>query len=214
VKFHQTPRLGTEEEDPDPRDLMGHYKRSKYQAELQVRHMASQGLPVVIVNPTAPVGTADAKPTPTGQVILDFLRGRMPFYLDTGLNLVDVEDVAAGHLLALQRGKVGCRYILGNRNVTLKEMLEMLAVITGRRAPRWRVPYWMVLAAGHLDMAVEGMLLRRPPRIPLEGVKQARKYMWVDCSRAVRELGMPQSSVEGALEKAVRWYREKGYVKG
>ena len=212
VRFHANGTLASEEEDPAPGDLEGHYKRSKFQAEREARYMATQGLPVIIVNPTAAVGLGDAKPTPTGQMILDFVRGRMPAYINTGLNIVDVEDVAAGHLLALKRGQPGRRYLLGNQNVTLREVFHMLARITGRRPPRLRLPYWVALAAGRIDHVVEGNLLRRAPRIPLEGVKQARKRMWVDCSRAVRELGMPQTAIEEALEKAVRWFRDNGYV--
>ena len=205
-------RLATEAMEPSPKELAGYYKHSKYLAEVEARKLAARGLPVVIVNPTTPVGRGDVKPTPTGQMVLDFLRGRMPAFIDTGLNLVDVEDVAVGHLLAMEKGQPGQRYLLGNRNVTLRQIFEMMANITGRRAPRLKLPYWLALAAAYADALVEGKMLHRPPRIPLEGLKTAKKPAWVDCSKAVRELGMPQTPVEEALEKAVRWFRDNGYV--
>ena len=205
-------KLSTEETLLDPSHLIGHYKNSKYQAELLAFEMAAEGLPLVVVNPTAPVGPWDVKPTPTGRIILDFMRGRIPAYLDTGLNLVDVEDVAEGHILALEHGIPGQRYLLGNKNVSLIDMFRMLQAITGRRAPRWRIPDWMALAAGYLDEAVEGRILSREPRIPVEGIKTARSPMSVDCEKAIRELGLPQNSVEVALEKAVTWFTDYGYV--
>lgn len=192
-------------------EMVGHYKRSKFLAEQEARRAAAEGLPVVIVNPTTPVGPGDWKPTPTGRIILDFLNGRMPGYVHTGLNLVPVEDVAAGHLLAAERGRVGERYILGGRNLTLKEILEVLARITGRPAPRLRLPYVVALAAGYADHLVS-RVLGREPQIPLEGVRMARHKMFVDCSRAARELCFTAGPVEQALERAVRWYEENGYV--
>jgi dihydroflavonol-4-reductase len=202
----------TEETRLDPRHLAGHYKKSKYQAELLALKMASEGLPLIVVNPTTPVGAWDVKPTPTGRMVLDFLRGRIPVYLDTGMNLVDVDDVAVGHILAMERGKPGHRYLLGNRNVTLKEVLDMLQEITGLPAPRWRAPYWLVIGAGYLDQLVESSLMRREPRIPLEGVKVSRTPMYVDCQKAVTELGLPQSSVMDALERSVKWFVDYGYT--
>ncbi len=192
-------------------EMIGHYKRSKLQAEEEAMKAAERGLPVVIVNPTTPVGPGDAKPTPTGRILLDFLRGRMPAYVDTGLNLVAVEDVAKGHLLAAERGKVGERYILGNRNMTLKEILDVLARITGRPAPRLRLPHAVAYAAGLAD-EWRARVTGREPRIPLEGVRMSRHKMFVDCSRAVRELGFAPEPVEAALERAVGWYREHGYA--
>jgi dihydroflavonol-4-reductase len=214
VKFHPPPRLGNEEEDPDPEDLVGHYKKSKYQAEMLVRHMSSQGTPVVIVNPTTPIGPGDAKPTPTGRVVLDILRKRIPAYVKTGLNLVAVEDVATGHLLAMDRGQIGRRYILGHRNVTLKQFLDMTARIARVKPPLWCIPHIFALTAAYLDLIIEGKVLRREPHVPIEGVRQSSKYMWVDCSRAISELGLPQSPIEDALERAVYWYTVNGYVKG
>ncbi|HLB29086.1 MAG TPA: hopanoid-associated sugar epimerase [Dehalococcoidia bacterium] len=200
--------LGTEGMGLAPDSLYGDYKRSKYMAEVEALKIARQGLPLVIVSPTAPVGWGDVRPTPTGQMILDFLRGRMPAYVDVGLNLIDVEDVAAGHRLALERGRPGERYILGHRNMTLKEMLDMLSTVAGRPAPRLRLPRWLVLAAAYLDEGVEGRLLRRPPRVPLAAARTAGRREIYDASKAVWELGLPQSPIEAALAKAVRWFRE------
>ena len=204
--------VGAEDAEPDPRHLVGNYKKSKYQAEQVALKLAGQGLPVVVVNPTAPVGPWDVKPTPTGKIVLDFLRGRIPAYLDTGMNVVDVEDVAVGHILAMEKGKPGQRYLLGNRNLSLKEIFDILQELTGKRAPRWLVPFWAAIGAGYIDWMVEGNLLRREPRIPLEGVKVSQKPMYVNCQKAVTELGMPQSPVEAALEKAVRWFNDYGYT--
>jgi len=193
-------------------EMIGHYKRSKFLAEQEARRAAADGLPVVIVNPTAPVGPGDWKPTPTGRILLDFLCGRMPAYVDTGLNVVPVEDVAMGHLLAAERGRVGERYILGGRNMTLKEILDSLAAVAGRPAPRVRLPHVLALAAGYADQGL-ARVLGREPQIPLEGVRMARHKMWVDASKAARELGFRAGSVEAALERAVRWYEANGYVK-
>jgi dihydroflavonol-4-reductase len=197
-----------------PSDLVGPYKRTKYEAERIARRLAAQGAPIVIVNPTAPVGPGDVRPTPTGQVIVNFLRGAMPAYVDTGLNLIDVADVAEGHALALEHGTPGQRYILGNAegNVTLQAMLEILAKETARPAPRRRVPYRLALAAAYVDHVVEGMILGREPRIPLEGTRMAATPMWADPSKAVRELGLPQSSVKAALSAAAAWFAVQGYT--
>ena len=192
-------------------EMIGHYKRSKFLAEQEAIRAAADGVPVVIVNPTTPVGPGDWKPTPTGRIILDFLNGRMLGYVDTGLNLVPVEDAAAGHLLAAERGRVGERYILGGRNMTLKQILDVLSGITGRPAPRFRLPHAVALAASYADSVVS-RLLGREPQIPLEGVRMARHKMFVDCSKAARELGFTAGPVEPALERAVRWYEENGYV--
>ena len=204
--------LGDEETPLDRRQLVGHYKKSKYQAERLALEMADDGLPVVVVNPTAPVGPWDVKPTPTGGIILDFMRGRIPGYLDTGMNLVDVEDVAAGHISAMEVGEPGQRYILGNRNVHLKDMLRMLQDVTGKPAPRLRLPYWLALGAGYIDQMVEGSLMGRQPRIPVEGLKVAKHPMYVSAEKSVRKLGIPQQPVEAALEKAVRWFIDHNYV--
>jgi dihydroflavonol-4-reductase len=192
-------------------EMVGHYKRSKFLAEQEALLASQAGLPLVIVNPTAPVGPGDWKPTPTGQIILDFLNGKMPAYVDTGLNVVPVEDAAWGHLLAADRGRVGERYILGGRNMTLKEIFDILSTLSGRPSPRLRLPYAVALAAGYADTAVS-RLLGREPRIPLEGVRMARHKMFVDCSKAPRDLGFRAGSVEGALERAVRWYTDNNFV--
>lgn len=194
-------------------DLVGPYKRSKYLAEQVVLELAGQGLPVVVVNPSAPVGTYDSKPTPTGRFILDFLNRKLFAYTDTGLNLVDAEDVAEGHFLAAEKGKIGERYILGNRNMEFRAILEVLAGITGLRAPRLRLPHAAVLFMAYANHLFSRGLLGREPGIPLEGVKLARKKMFFDPAKACRELGLPQTPVEQALEKAVRWYRDHGYVR-
>jgi dihydroflavonol-4-reductase len=193
--------------------MIGHYKRSKFLAEIEAMKAAGAGLPVVIVNPTAPVGPGDWKPTPTGRIILDFLNGRMPAYVDTGLNVVAVEDVAAGHILAAEKGRVGERYILGGRNMTLKEILDALARISGRPAPRIRMPHAVALGAAYADLGFS-RLLRREPRIPIEGVKMSRHRMFVASDKAQRELGFAPTSAEAALRRAVRWYEEHGYVQG
>lgn len=210
------PKDGTPGDERTPvalGDMVGHYKRSKFLAEEEARRAAARGVPVVIVNPSTPVGPNDIKPTETGRIITRFLNGEMPCFLDTGLNLVDVDDVAEGHLLAAEKGRVGERYILGNRNMTLREILECLAEISGRRAPRARIPYRLALGIAHVDQFVSGTLLGREPQVPVEGVRMARKRMFFDGTRAVRELGLPQTPVEAALERAVRWFCDHGYVR-
>lgn len=192
-------------------EMIGHYKRSKWLAEQEALAAAERGVSVVIVNPTTPVGPGDWKPTPTGRIILDFLRGRMPAYVDTGLNLLPVEDAAAGHLLAAERGRVGERYILGGENMTLREILSVLANITRRKTPRIRLPHWIALLAGWVDTGF-AELTGREPRVPLEGVRMARHKMFVDDSKARRELGFAPGPVVAALERAVRWYEANGYL--
>ena len=191
----------------------GHYRESKYRAEQAALELAERGLPVVVVNPTAPLGPWDVKPTPTGRMVLDFIRGELPSYLDTGMNFVDVADVAAGHVLALERGEPGQRYLLGNRNLAFKELLEMLRQITGQPLPRFRVPIPLALLSGSLDELIEGRLLGREPKIPLDGVKLVRDPMYVSCQKAIDQLGLPQSPVEAALERAVQWFTDYGYVR-
>lgn len=192
-------------------EMIGHYKRSKFLAEEVAIEAAASGAPVVIVNPTAPVGPWDWKPTPTGRIILDFLKGKMPAYVDTGLNVAAVEDIAAGHLLAAEKGCIGERYILGGRNMTLKQILDALSAITGRRAPRIRLPHAVALAAGYADQLFS-RLAGREPQIPVEGVKMSRHRMFVESDKAARELGYKPTSVEAALERAVRWYEQHGYL--
>jgi len=191
--------------------MIGHYKRSKFLAELEAIRAAGAGVPVVIVNPTAPVGPADWKPTPTGRIIVDFLNGKMPAYVDTGLNVAPVEDVAKGHLLAGEKGRIGERYILGGRNMTLKQILDALAPIAGRPAPRFKLPHAVALAAGYAD-ELYSRIAGREPQIPVEGVKMSRHRMFVATGKAERELGYEPGPVEAALERSVRWYQEHGYV--
>jgi dihydroflavonol-4-reductase len=191
--------------------MVGWYKQSKWLAEQEVLAATANGFPAVIVNPTTPIGPGDAKPTPTGRMIVDFLNGRMPAYVDTGLNFVAVEDAAAGHLLAAERGRLGERYILGAENLTLKQALELLGRASGKMAPRWRLPHAVALAAGYGDAAMS-RLLRREPRIPLEGVRMARHNMFVRTEKARHELGFSPGPVAAALERAVRWYESNGYV--
>jgi len=204
--------LGTEETPVSLSQMAGDYKRSKYLAEQEVLKLARAGLPVVIVNPSAPVGQGDIKPTPTGQMIVDFMKGRMWAYIETGMNLVDVDDVAVGHLLAMERGRVGERYILGNQNLSLREIFEILSKLTGVTAPRIKLPWQAILPLAHLNRWIADYLTHQSPRIPLEGVRMAKYRMHYDCSKAVRELGLPQNPVELALEKAVRWFRAHGYA--
>ncbi|MEE9199704.1 MAG: hopanoid-associated sugar epimerase [Dehalococcoidia bacterium] len=192
----------------DVSDIVDGYHRSKFLAEAEALAYCSRGLPLVIVNPTAPVGPWDVKPTPTGKLVLDFLKGRIPAYIDTGLNLVHVRDVARGHILAMERGRVGECYILGNRNVTLKEAFRLLSRIAHRRAPLLRIPYWVALGTAYMDRWLSGSLLRREPMVPLAGVPIARDPMFYDSSKAVRELGLPQTPIEEALEEAAAWFRE------
>lgn len=204
--------VGTEETPVSLSQMAGDYKRSKYLAEQEVLKFARAGFPVVIVNPSAPVGAGDVKPTPTGQMIVDFMKGRMFAYMETGMNLIDVDDVATGHLAAMERGRIGERYILGNKNLTLKEIFEILSRLTGVPVPRVKLPRGMVLPLAHLNRWLADYVTHRPPRIPLEGVKMAKYTMHYDCSKAVRELALPQPPVEVALEKAVRWFRDHGYA--
>ena len=211
VAVHRPGLLPDEDVDSRLDEMIGHYKRSKFMAEQEAFRAAQQGLPVVIVNPTTPVGPGDWKPTPTGRLIVDFLNGRMPAYVETGLNVVPVEDVARGHLLAAEHGQVGKRYILGGRNMTMRQILAALGQAAGRPAPRVRLPHAVALAAAYADAALSRML-GREPRIPIEGVRMSRHRMFVDASRAPRELGFAAGPPEAALARAVRWYEENGYV--
>ena len=194
--------------------MENHYKRSKWQAEQLATRFARDGLPVIIVNPSAPVGPRDTKPTPTGQVIVDFLNRRMPAYLDTGLNWVHVRDVAIGHILAAQNGSIGERYILGNAegNWTMKQAFAVLEEVTGVRAPRFRIPYSLALGAAYANEALS-LLTRQPPKAPLAGVRMARHKMYFNPAKAIRELGLPQTPPKQALADAAEWFRQNGYVK-
>ena len=204
--------LGTEATQTTLAELVSDYKKSKYLAEQAVLKAAREGLDAVIVNPSTPIGAGDVKPTPTGEIVLRFLQDRMPAYVHTGLNLIDVEDVARGHILAWQKGRTGERYILGNRNLTLKELLQLLAAITGKPAPRLAVPHWLPLAVAFVDEMLLARYFGKTPQVSFYSVQMARKPMYYDAAKAVRELGLPQTPIEQALEKAVRWFEANGYV--
>ena len=190
-------------------EIVDGYHRSKFIAEERALEFCSRGLDLVIVNPTAPIGPWDPKPTPTGRIVLDFIKGRMPAYIDTGINIADVRDVARGHILAYEKGRTGERYILGNHNLTLKELLEALARVTGMSAPRVRLPYGLAMTLAHVEHLLSVKLLSKQPRIPVAGVRMARHPMYFDSSKAVSELGMPQTPIETALRDAVSWFRER-----
>src|SRR5882757_4230955 len=205
------PQHPNEFTDAKLEEMVGHYKRSKWMAEKEALGAVRSGLPVIVAMPTTPVGPWDWKPTPTGKIILDFLNGRMPGYVKTGLNFVGVEECAAGHLLIAERGKVGERYLLGAENLTLKEMLDTLAKITGLAAPKLKIPHGLALGVAYAN-TVFSRLLGREPGIPVEGVKIAQHMMFVNAKRAQKELGFKPGSVAAALERAVRWYADNGYV--
>ncbi len=203
--------VGDEQQPVSIDQMSGHYKRSKFQAEQVAREFAADGFPVVIVNPTAPIGDHDVKPTPTGAIVLDFLSGKLPAYIDTGLNLVDVRDCAGGHLLAAEHGRTGERYILGCEDLTLSQILQRLATLTGRKAPAVKLPYAVAYAAGVATTAWAN-LTGVPPRAPLEAVRMAKKHMFASHAKASRELGFAPGSVDAALTRAVEWFQANGYV--
>ena len=205
------PELPDESTHARVEEMVGHYKRSKWMAEQEVLSAAKEGFPAVIAMPTTPVGPGDWKPTPTGKIILDFLNGRMPGYVETGLNFVGVEDCAAGHLLVAEKGKAGERYLLGAENLTLKQLLDVLSRITGLSAPKLKIPHGLALGVAFMNTAFS-RLIGREPQIPIEGVKIARHMMFVNCDKARRELGFKPGAVAAALERGVRWYTENGYV--
>jgi len=204
---------GTEATPVSREKIIGHYKKSKYDAERVAEGWSKKGLPVVIVNPSTPIGERDVKPTPTGQMIVDFLNRRLPAYVDTGLNLIDVRDVAAGHLAAAEKGKPGERYILGHRDMSLKEILDALSRLTKLPAPSFRLPHWIPLTVAAFTTGV-ARVTGKAPRFSLESVRMSTHRMYFDPSRAVRELGLPQTPVEDALARAVEWFRAHGYVRG
>jgi dihydroflavonol-4-reductase len=192
--------------------MIGHYKRSKFMAEEVALQSGRSGMDVVVVNPSTPIGEQDIKPTPTGRIVVDFLKKKFPAYVDTGLNLVDVTECARGHVAALEKGRSGERYILGGENLTLKQILDKLAAITGLRSPRLRVPYFMALATGVVDEVVTGRILGREPRATIDAVRMGRKKMFVSSAKAERELGWQVVPVDGALRRAAEWFQENGYA--
>lgn len=193
-------------------DMIGPYKRSKFVAEEAAIKAAQDGVDLVIVNPTTPVGEQDIKPTPTGRIILDFLKRKFPAYVDTGLNLVDVTACARGHVAAFERGRAGERYILGGENLTLKQILDKLGAITGLPSPSVKLPYAVAFAAAVVDTTVNGIIRRREPRATIDAVRMGRKKMFVTCTKAAQELGWKEVPVDGALRRAVDWFRAHGYV--
>ena len=194
--------------------MSNHYKRSKWRGEVVARELAARGLPIVIVNPSAPVGPRDVKPTPTGQMIVDVLNRAMPGYVETGLNWVHVRDVAAGHILAAEKGRVGERYILGNAagNWTMQHALETLSRISGLPSPKLRVPWNLAYVAACFSEGLSS-LTGKPPKAPLAGVRMAKYMMWFNPAKAIRELGLPQTPPEEALRDAVGWFRANGFAK-
>jgi len=193
-------------------NMIGHYKRSKFMAEQAAFEAARSGVDVVIVNPTTPIGERDVKPTPTGRIVLDFLKRKFPAYVETGLNLVDATECARGHIQALEKGKSGERYILGGENLTLKQILDKLSAITGLKSPTVKLPYVFALATGVVDEMVTGRILGREPRATIDAVRMGRKMMFVTSAKAERELGWRVVPVDGALRRSVEWFRANGYV--
>jgi dihydroflavonol-4-reductase len=193
-------------------DMIGHYKRSKFMAEQIALEAGRSGLRVITVNPTTPVGEQDIKPTPTGRIILDFLKGKFPAYVETGLNLVDVRECALGHVAALEKGKSGERYIIGGENLTLKQILDKLGTISGLPSPKVKLPYFVAYAAGFVDQTVSGRLLGREPRATVETVRMGKKKMWASSDKAERELGWKPIPADNALRRAVEWFRANSYV--
>jgi len=193
-------------------NMIGPYKRSKFMAEQVAIEAGRSGMDVVVVNPTTPVGERDIKPTPTGRIVVDFLKRKFPAYVDTGLNLVDVSECARGHVAALEKGTSGERYILGGENLSLKQILDKLAAITGLPSPRIRVPYALALATGVVDEVFTGYIRKREPRATIDAVRMGRKKMFVSCGKAERELGWKTVPVDDALGRAVTWFRANGYA--
>ncbi len=203
--------LGTEQYQSPPEKLIGDYKKSKYWAEQEAIQAAQAGQNVVIVNPSTPIGPHDIKPTPTGDIILRFLHRKMPAYVETGLNLIDVRDVAQGHLLALEKGQAGQRYILGHQNTSLKQLLELLSDITGLPAPKTTVPLWLPLGVAWMEEKVLAKIGYQPT-VPIDGVRMSAQEMYYDPSKAVQELGLPQFPIRDAVADAVEWFQRNGYV--
>jgi dihydroflavonol-4-reductase len=203
---------GTEATPVTLSEMVGHYKRSKFLAEQVALEFAARGLPLVVVNPSTPVGPWDFRPTPTGQMIVDFLKRRMPAYLETGLNLIHVKDVARGHLLAEAKGEVGEKYILGHENLSLSQIFHLLAEVTGLPAPKVKLPYWPVLAMAYVDEFLATHVRGRPPRMPVSAIRMAKKYMYFDNRKAIQYLGLSLTPVRQALADAVLWFREHGYA--
>ena len=204
----------TEADLADSRDLANDYKRSKWEAETIAAKFVRLGVPVVIVNPSAPIGPDDVKPTPTGQIIVNYLNRKLPAYLETGLNWVHVRDVAIGHILAAEKGVVGERYILGNSqgNLTMEQTLALLEEITGIPAPKIKIPHWIATAAAYVNEGIS-FITKKPPKAPLAGVRMAKHKMWFNPAKAISNLGLPQTPIKQAFADAVTWFRANGYAK-
>jgi dihydroflavonol-4-reductase len=206
---------GTQADENSPvslADMIGPYKRSKFMAEQAAFEAARSGVDVVVVNPTTPIGERDLKPTPTGRIVVDFLKRKFPAYVDTGLNLVDATECARGHIQAFEKGRAGERYILGGENLTLKQILDRLGAITGLPSPRVKLPYVFALAAGVVDETVTGRILGREPRATIDAVRMGRKKMFITSAKAERELGWRSVPVDDALRRSVEWFRANGYA--
>jgi dihydroflavonol-4-reductase len=210
--FRADGSVANEESPVSVADMIGHYKRSKFMAEEVAMKAGGEGMDVIVVNPTTPVGEHDIKPTPTGRIVVDFLKKKFPAYVDTGLNLVDVQECARGHVAALEKGRSGERYILGGENLTLKQILDKLAVISGLPSPKIKLPYIFALATGVGDETITGRLLGREPRVTVDAVRMGRKKMFVTSAKAERELGWKVVAVDQALQRAVVWFQSNGYV--
>jgi dihydroflavonol-4-reductase len=212
IGFTSDGRPADEESPVSLAHMIGHYKRSKFIAEQVALEAGRNGMDVVTVNPTTPIGEQDVKPTPTGRIVVDFMKRKFPAYVETGLNLVDVRECARGHIAALEKGKTGQRYILGGEDLTLKQILDKLSAITGLPSPKVKLPYVFAFAAGIVDEAVTGMLLRREPRATVDTVRMGKKKMFASSAKAERELGWRIIPVDGALRRAVEWFQTNGYA--
>jgi len=210
--FSSNGRLADENSAVSLTDMIGHYKRSKFMAEQVAFEAARSGVDVIVVNPTTPIGERDLKPTPTGRIVVDFLKRKFPAYVDTGLNLVDATECARGHIQALEKGRSGERYILGGENLTLKQILDRLGAITGLPSPKVKLPYVFALAAGVVDETVTGRILDREPRATIDAVRMGRKKMFISSAKAERELGWRSVPVNDALRRSVEWFRANGYA--
>ena len=210
--FGYGPHAVDEDTPVNEAEMVGHYKRSKFVAEQRVMELAKQGARVIIVNPSTPIGEQDIKPTPTGTIVVDFLKKKFPAYVDTGLNVVDVRDIARGHLLAMEHGRLGERYILGGENMTLKQILDTLGEITGLPSPTVKVPHSLAIMSGFFDTLVTGYMLGKEPRVTVDSARMGRKFMWVTSAKAGRELGYKAGPAAEALRRATEWFVQHGYA--
>jgi dihydroflavonol-4-reductase len=210
--FTREGHIAAEDSPVSIQEMVGHYKRSKFMAEQIALEAGRNGVNVVVVNPTTPIGEYDIKPTPTGRIVVDFLKRKFPAYVDTGLNLADVKEVARGHLLAMERARPGERYILGGENLTLKQILDKLAALTGLPSPSMKVPHAVAMGFAVFDQFFTGMIMGREPRATVDAVKMGRKKMYASSAKAERELGYRMEPVEDALRRAIGWFQTHGYV--